>query len=288
MRACPVGPGSPGGALRRPPAPCVQPYESSGHAETTIPLERPPKRQGSWGRGGSHNYLRMPGGRKILSGRRILPGGPRGESGAEQPLWPWTAGTPTHRAGISGCWSLRPGLAERPVYGTVRSMTAPSTRRKVSWRDTWSVEGGDGGAFGRSFSGPESGPRRTSAGSSSPYDQLLAAPDGPPLPGGSLHLGNRPGGDHRQGSRRPLSRSEAGVWSWPICGTRPGQGPPGGGGAATWPGPPDTGTSPPGEAGHRPVGPLRVMEPGERESGWELEPLVRTGGMSSFPHEGDG
>jgi deoxyribodipyrimidine photo-lyase len=113
------------------PRPHVYTYEEFRDAETHDPLWNAAQRQ-LLGEGRIHNYLRMLWGKKILEWTRS----PREALEVMLELnnrYALDGRDPNSTSGIF--WVLGRydrGWPERPVYGTVRSMTSASTRRKVS------------------------------------------------------------------------------------------------------------------------------------------------------------
>lgn len=113
------------------PRPHVYSYEEFRDAETHDPLWNAAQRQ-LLGEGRIHNYLRMLWGKKILEWTRS----PREALDVMLELnnrYALDGRDPNSTSGIF--WVLGRydrGWPERPVYGTVRSMTSASTRRKVS------------------------------------------------------------------------------------------------------------------------------------------------------------
>lgn len=113
------------------PRPHLYSYEEFRDAETHDPLWNAAQRQ-LVGEGRIHNYLRMLWGKKILEWTRS----PREALEIMLDLnnrYALDGRDPNSTSGIF--WVLGRydrGWPERPVYGTVRSMTSASTRRKVS------------------------------------------------------------------------------------------------------------------------------------------------------------
>lgn len=113
------------------PRPHVYTYEEFRNARTHDPLWNAAQRQ-LMGEGRIHNYLRM------LWGKKILEWTPSPREALEVMLdlnnrYALDGRDPNSTSGIF--WVLGRydrGWPERPVYGTVRSMTSASTRRKVS------------------------------------------------------------------------------------------------------------------------------------------------------------